>query len=348
MKRIISIILCAVCILSLFGCQGGFNSKKRFSETVYDAFDTVTTVTVYDTDSESFKKHFNEFKNELERYDRLYSIYDEYDDLVNLYEINNRASSAPIKADKDIIAMLLYGKESYKRTLGAVNIAMGAVLKLWHDSREYSLENPEKAYVPDKKALLEASKHTDINDLVIDEKNETVFFRDPELLLDAGAVAKGYAAQRISDFLKNGIWSDFAISIGGNVITSGYKNSDGSTKWNIQLESPDKKSSSPEVVGVSGQSVVTSGDYQRFFTVNGKKYCHIIDPETLMPADSFSAVSVITNNSSLGDALSTALFILPLSEGMKLIEGIDGAEAVWTAKGGNKTYSSGFKSYLKQ
>ncbi|MBR7073306.1 MAG: FAD:protein FMN transferase, partial [Eubacterium sp.] len=142
-------------------------------------------------------------------------------------------------------------------------------------------------------------------------------------------------------------WNDYAISIGGNVITSGFKDADG-TKWNIQLENPDKNAA-PDVVCVSGEAVVTSGDYQRFYEYNGKKYCHIINPETLMPANAFTSVSVITkNDSALADTLSTALFILPLSEGRKLIESIDGAEALWVEKSGKSTYSAGFKGYIKK
>ncbi len=334
-------------MLSLFGCTDV--KSRRYEKTVYDAFDTVTSVVAYDTDKESFETHFKAFEQELKRYDMLFSIYDEYDDAVNLYEINKRAKTAPIECDGDIIALLEYGKECYALTEKTVNICMGSVLSLWHEAREYSLKNPDKAYIPDMSALEEAAKHTDINDLIIDSEKKTVFFKDKEMSLDVGAIAKGFAAQRLASFLSN-IWSDYAISIGGNVITSGYKNSDGNTKWNIEIENPDPEAKTAlETLLVSTQSVVTSGNYQRFFTVNGKDYCHIIDPKTLMPAENFSGVTVVTKSDfALADALSTALFILSLEEGKALIEKTEGAEALWADKNFSKTYSAGFENYIKK
>ena len=334
---------------SLFGCQLSPQSK-RYTETVYDAFDTVTTVVAYDESKESFERHMKAFEDRLLHYDRLFSIYDDIDDLVNLYEINEHASKAPVECDGDIISLLLFGKECYKITNGTVNICMGSVLKLWHEAREFSLENPEKAYIPDEKELKEAARHVDINNLVIDKKKNTVFFSDSKMSLDVGAIAKGFAAEKLSEFLKAGGWEDYAISIGGNVITSGYKNSDGNTKWNIEIENPNEKAKTAlETLSVSNQTVVTSGDYQRYFTVNEKNYCHIIDPKTLMPATEFSGVSVVSNgNFALADALSTALFILPLDEGKALIESLDETEAVWVDKNFNKTCSSNFEKYIKK
>ncbi len=347
MKKALCIILPLLITLSLFGCTG--KRSERYTKTVYEAFDTVTTVVAYDTDKESFDKHFKSFEAELKRYDMLFSIYDEYDDVVNLREINERAKTAPVECGDEILDLLEYGKECYTLTEKTVNICMGSVLSLWHEAREYSLENPKKAYIPDMSALKEASKHTDINNLVINRKNKTVYFKDDKMSLDVGAIAKGFTAQRLSAFL-TGVWNDYAVSIGGNVITSGYKNSDGNTKWNIEIENPDLKSKTAlETLSVSNQSVVTSGSYQRFFTVNGKAYNHIIDPKTLMPAENFSGVTVVTNGDfALADALSTALFILDFDEGRALIERTDGAEALWADKNFQKSYSSGFENYIKR
>ncbi len=350
MKKIVSVLLATLFVCSLFGCSANAGSE-RFSGTVYDAFDTVTTVTVYDSDKESFEKHLSAFEERLKHYDMLYSIYDDVDDLVNLREINEKAGSAPVEADGEIISLLSFGKECYKLTDGAVNICMGSVLSLWHEAREVSINTPEKAYTPEAAKLKDAALHTDINNLIIDEEKSTVFFKDGAMKLDVGAIAKGYAADRLAQYIKdNSIWESYAISIGGNVITSGYKNGDGSSKWNIEIENPDASSGKAlEVLSVSGQAVVTSGDYQRFFTVNGKNYCHIIDPKTLMPAESFSGVSIVTDRgSALADALSTALFILPFDEGKRLVDSLERTEAVWVSKSFEKTYSQGFEDYIKQ
>ena len=198
------------------------------------------------------------------------------------------------------------------------------------------------------KALQEAAKHTDINSLVIDKENNTVYFEDPELRLDVGAVAKGYAVQEVCKWAEENLWTAGAISIGGNVYTFGYKNDDGKTMWNIEIESPNLEyMDNLAQVQITGLSVVTSGDYQRYYMVNGKKYCHIINPDTLMPSEYVASVSVICDDSALGDALSTTLFNMSVEDGKKLVEETEDVEAAWVDKEYNKTFSSGFDKFIK-
>jgi len=99
---------------------------------------------------------------------------------------------------------------------------------------------------------------------------------------------------------------------------------------------------------LAGESIVTSGSYQRYYTVNGQRYHHIIDSETLMPAEGFLSVSVICKNSAQGDALSTALFCMPLDEGLALVESLPDVEALWILPNGTQRTSSGFSAYLKK
>ena len=197
--------------------------------------------------------------------------------------------------------------------------------------------------------LREAAQHTDIDDLIIDEQESTVYFRDPDMRLDVGAIAKGYAVQQVTRFAKDNLWSAAAISIGGNVTTFGFKNDDGKTKWTIGIDNPDTKAEDYLLtVNITDRAVVTSGDYQRYYTVDGKRYCHIIDPDTLMPAEYVSGVSVICDDSALGDALSTTLFNMSINDGKKLVESMDGVEAVWVDKEYKKTLSSGLNEYIKK
>lgn len=321
--------------------------KERFSSGFLDLFDTASTVIAYDDSQESFDRHLEQFHQKLEEYYKLFDIYNTYEETVNLCDVNSKASKAPIKVDSRIIDLLEYCREIYDLSGGKTNICFGSVLSLWHDSREYSKSNPDKASLPDMKKLKEAAKHTSFDDLKTDRKKSTVYITDPELKLDVGAVAKGYAVKEVCKWAQENLWSSAAISIGGNVCTFGYKNDDGKTLWNIGIENPDTSSDDYLVnVQLTDLSVVTSGDYQRFFTVGGKKYCHIINPETLMPSEYVASVSVITPDSALGDALSTTLFNMPIDEGKKMIESMDNAEAVWVDKHYKKTYSSGFEKYI--
>ena len=354
MKRIVSLIIIAVICISITGCTANTKNnnnkqsdKEKYTASFLDLFDTASTIIAYDESQEKFDEHYEQFHNELERYDHLYDIYKSYDGITNLYTINKTAGIEPVKVDNDIIELLKFSKYAYELTNGKTNICFGTVLELWHNEREIAKENPEDAKVPDQQALIEANKHTNIDDLIIDEENSTVFFNDSEMKLDVGAVAKGFAVSNVAKWANEELWTSAAISIGGNVATFGYKNNDSSTLWKIGIENPDTtKDDYLLKVDITDLSVVTSGDYQRYFTVDGVKYCHIINPETLSSSNYMSSVSVICDSSALGDALSTGLFNMPIDEGVELVNSMDGVEAVWVDKDYNKTFSSGFEGYI--
>jgi thiamine biosynthesis lipoprotein len=330
-------------------CSGNFttNKKERFSSSFLDLFDTVSTVLAYDDSQEAFDEHLQQFHSKLEEYDKLYDIYNSYDSIINLYTLNNEAKNSPIKVDSRIIDLLEYCKYVYNLSEGKTNICFGSVLSIWHDCREYAQSNPNNAYLPDMQELKEAEKHTNINSLVIDKQNSTVYFSDSELQLDVGAVAKGYAVREVCKWAQENLWTSATISVGGNICTFGYKNDDGKTLWNIGIENPDSSASDYLVkLNLTDLSVVTSGDYQRYFTVDGKNYCHIINPDTLMPSEYMSSVSVICDDSALGDALSTTLFNMPIDEGVAMVNNMQGVEAVWTDKEYNITYSDNFENYI--
>lgn len=345
-KRIICIVL-AFCLTActLCACK---EQKQKSKYTTYsmDYFDTVIAITGYEYSQEDFDKTANEMIKMLGEYHRLYSIYHRFDGIENLCTINELKDGAhrTVKVDKRIIDMLLYAKEMYDLTNGVMNVSMGSVLSLWHDYRTIGKDNPENASLPPMDLLQKASAHTDISKMVIDEKNSTVMLTDPLMKLDVGAIAKGYATQQVSDFFKEKGVTGYVLNVGGNVCTLGEKLE--GTKWTVGIENPEDNDYFA-YLQLEGQSVVTSGSYQRFYYVDGIAYHHIIDPETLMPADNFLSVSIVCENSGLGDALSTALFCMPQNEGLALIESIENAEAMWVAKTGEKTYSSGWKNFEK-
>ncbi len=349
MMKKTTIVLLIVLTVFCWGCgdNSASSETERFSSSFLDLFDTASTVVAYDTSQQAFNQHMEEFHQMLEEYNQLYDIYNTYEGVVNLAVLNQTAKDGPVQVDERIIDLLEYCRYAYELSQGKTNVCYGTVLSLWHDSREFSLNTPEEAYLPSMEDLAQAALHTDFDDLVIDKENSTVYFKDPQLQLDVGAVAKGYAAQQVCTFAKENLWSAAAISIGGNVCTFGYKNNDGKTLWNIGIESPNPEAEDYLVnVNITDLAIVTSGDYQRYYTVDGKKYCHIIDPETMMPAEYVSSVSVICADSALGDALSTALFSMSIQEGKKLISDMDNVEAVWVDKDYQITYSDGFEKYI--
>ncbi|MBR1763433.1 MAG: FAD:protein FMN transferase [Eubacterium sp.] len=339
MKKLISIVL--ILVLSAVCCSCGIPlNNQRFSKDFTGVFDTVSSITAYDSSQSEFDKHYKLFYEKLEEYHKLFDIYNEYEGINNLKTLNKKAKNEPIKVDEKIIDLLTFGKEVYELSEGKTNICFGSVLSLWHTAQETKT-------LPDENKLKEAAKHTDINSLIIDEEKQTVYFKDGQMKLDVGAIAKGYAAEKVCEWAKDNLWQSAMLSLGGNICTFGYKNNDGRTKWNVQIESPkEKDESGVAIVKINDKSVVTSGDYQRYFEKGGKRYCHIINTKTLYPSEYMHSVSVICNNSALADALSTTLFNMSIEEGKALIEKTDGAEAVWVDNEYQTMYSSGFGEYI--
>ena len=267
----------------------------------------------------------------------------------NIKTINDNAGKEPVEVDPEIIALLKLGIEMEEQTDGNVNIAMGSVLSIWHDYREAGMNDPKQAKLPEMEELQAAAEHTDIHGIVIDEQASTVYLKDPEMSLDVGSIGKGYAVQKVAEYAKEELGvTSMLFSVGGNVCAIGG-HPDG-TPWRIGIQNPDVDSDQAYLQKVSVQdvSVVTSGNYQRYYEVDGKRYCHIINPQTLLPADTFSSVTVITPDSGIADALSTTLFNMSLEEGMQFVKEQDQVEAMWVSEDGKIAYSDGFEAYLTE
>lgn len=337
-KRIFALLLVG---LLLTGCTiPGQNTPQRYTATFLDVFDTVTTIVGFADSEEVFTQQAQAIHDELLRYHQLFDIYNEYEGIANIKTVNDAAGGEAVKVESEIIELLKSCKEYYMLTGGKVNAAMGSVLLLWHEARSDAYDDPANAYLPDQAKLEEAAEHTDFDDVILDEENSTVRIADPSLRLDVGAIAKGWATQRVAEKAPVGM----LISVGGNVCATGPKN--GNSPWVVGIQNPDGGDYLHTVYVETG-CVVTSGDYQRTFPVDGKFYHHIIDPDTLYPSEYFRSVTVVCADSGLADALSTALFVLPLEEGMALAKQC-GVEAMWMHTDGTLSYTPGFADIIRK
>lgn len=319
------------------------NRQERYEATFFGSFDTVTVVTGYARTQEIFEEQAGKLEQKLREYHELFDIYHTYEGTSNIKAINDAAGEEPVKVSQDIINMLKMGIDMYHKTEGKVNIAYGSVLSLWHEYREEGMADPGRAKLPPDTLIQERMEHTDISKIVIDEEASTVFLEDKDMSLDVGSIGKGYAVQQLSSYAREQGMGHLLLSVGGNVCAVGGK-LDG-TPWQVGIENPQLESQKPYVgtVRLSGKSIVTSGDYQRYYTVGGKRYCHIIHPDTGMPSEYFPSVSVLAEDSGLADALSTALFNMELEEGLALVEAWPEVEALWILEDGGIRCSSGFK-----
>lgn len=357
MKKILSLLLAVLMVLGISGCaqnepeipeDPSVPEKTKFTKSYMDYFDTISTIVGYDYSQEEFDAKCAVIEEQLRHFHELYDIYNAYEGVNNVYTINKEAGNAPVVVDEDIIALFEFCREMYDLTGGKTNYAMGSVLRIWHNYREEGNYDPANAKVPSTEELEEAAKHCNINDVIIDKENKTVFFADPMLKIDVGAIGKGYATERIALELEEMGTDNYTLNIGGNIRTIGTKG-DG-TGWVAGIQNPDLTSEETFLLRVSfaDLALVTSGSYQRYYFADGVKYHHIIDPETLFPKDTFASVSILTPDSGLADAVSTACFNLSLEEGMELIESIENTEAMWVEPDGTIHYSSGFENFISE
>ncbi len=339
--RILSIIMA---FLMMSGCAQPIDgqAKKQYRATFLEVFDTVTTIVGMAEDEETFRSQAQAIHEELKEYHQLFDIYNTYEGITNIKNINDNAGVEPVKVDEIIIDFLLDCQTFYEVTSGKVNVAMGGVLGLWHDARTEGIDDPLHAKLPKQDALKEAALHTDIEKMVINTEESTVFLEDAAMRLDVGAVAKGWSAQQVAQHCPSG----YLISVGGNVCATGPKDEKNSP-WVVGIEDPDASEESYlHTVNVTKGCVVTSGDYQRHYVVDGQLYHHIIDPETLYPSKYWRAVSVVCEDSGTADALSTALFLMNQEDGQKLLDKY-GAVAMWVQADKTILYSQGFKEIIR-
>lgn len=337
MKRCFIAVMLSVMLFVSPSCaqQETYQKQQHY---FFGTFDTIVTLIGYTQTAEEFKTYSALVETEMRRYHEIFDQYNSYDGVNNLYALNENAPKGPAVAEPELIALLLQIYEWQSLYGTATNPAMGSLLRLWHDART------DGTYVPDPQALSAAAEHMDYSDVIIDEAAGTVYYADPDLRLDLGAVAKGYAAQMAADKLREAGLNSFILNAGGNVVC-GDAPLDGRAQWTVAVEDVDAVSTRLKL-GLKNLSIVTSGDYQRYYEVDGRRYHHLIDPKTLYPADHMRAVSIIHPDSGLADFLSTAAFMLPYEESRALIESVPDAEATWLMADGSEYCTDGFQALM--
>lgn len=343
-RRIVALLITLSLMMLVTGCQTA--EKRRFEGEFLQLFDTATRIIGYAYSEDEFSEYVELIHDELEKYHQLYDIYNDYEGLNNIKTINDNAGLQPVEVDRKIIDLILFSKDVYRMSEGKTNIALGSVLSIWHDYRDAGIQNPETAELPPMESLLTAAEHADIENVVVNEAESTVFLTDPQMSLDVGGIAKGYAVEQVSKFAMEQGFTDGLISVGGNVRSFGYKGEEHQL-WSIGIRSPKTAAEDLYTVQMTDRSLVSSGDYIRYYTVDGKRYHHIIDPQTLFPSAYYQSVSIVCPDSGMADALSTTIFNLPFEEGLQMIESLPDTEAVWIFPDDSEKFSSGFEALLK-
>jgi thiamine biosynthesis lipoprotein len=357
-SRSIPLMLAGILIfVFLAGCEKSQEPAdqsvyKKYSYSFMDTFDTVTQVVGYTETEEKFNEYAEKIHERMMELHKLYDIYNDYEGINNIKTINDNAGVKPVKVDREIIDLILFSKQMYEEMGTQTNIALGSVLKIWHEYRDEAEANPADAKIPPMDVLRAANEHTDINKVIVDVGDSTVYLNDPLMSLDVGGVAKGYATEIVAKEIVNEGLISGIISAGGNVRTFGKPMDDTRDRWGIGIQNPDSILGNSdenilETIYVTDKSIVTSGDYQRFYKVGDKIMHHIIDPETLMPGDYYRAVTIVTEDSGKADFMSKIVFLLPFEKSKAFVDSLDGVEAIWVFKDGKIETTDGLKEIMK-
>ena len=240
MKKLKCMLCTALCLVMvmLSGCSSAASSEyKKYSYSFFDTFDTLITVAAYAPDQETFDAAAQRVHALYIQMHQLYDAYNAYDGLNNLYVLNQSAGDHPIVVDPLLYDLIRFCKEQQPSLHDKVNIAMGSVLQIWHTYREEGLNDPENAQIPPMETLMQAAEHIDFDAVVLDDASRSVYFSDPLLQLDLGAVAKGYATEVVAQELFHSGLTSFVISAGGNV-RAGHAPQDGRKAWGVGIQNP--------------------------------------------------------------------------------------------------------------
>uniref|UniRef100_UPI004056F4D3 FAD:protein FMN transferase n=1 Tax=Agathobacter sp. TaxID=2021311 RepID=UPI004056F4D3 len=321
MKRFTSILLLLSMTITLFtGCQ---KQVEKFQKSNF-YFDTIITIIVYEKEYEAY---IDDCFQLAAYYEKLFSATVADSDVSR---INANAGSF-VEVDRETTYLIEKAIEFGTLSNGLFTISIGPLSNLWNISEIIKTMDENRiadaSYIPTETAIQERLSH--VGDSLIELNGNLVRLTDSEAAIDLGGIAKGYIADRMKDYLvEKGVTSGI-INLGGNVLTLSEK-PDGSL-YSLGVQKPFAETGeSIAIIEAADKSVVSSGNYERYFLVDGRIYHHILNPKTGYPVENeLYEVTIISDSSLAGDALSTTCFALGLEEGMKLIESLENTEAIF-------------------
>ena len=271
--------------------------------------DTTVTISVVSGSGDKSEKAIDRAFSEIEKLDRLLNFFS---DSSEVSEINRNAGLKAVVVSPETFAVLEKAVYASGKTNGAFDVTIGSVTAMW---------DFHKRTKPEDKKIKERLPLVNYKNIILNKKSSSVYLKKKGMLIDLGGIAKGYAADKAVEALKREGIKSGLVSISGDIKAFGLKPD--LKPWKIGIRNPRSENKEDEIMAtieMTDMAISTSGDYERYFIIEGKRYHHILNPKTGYPVDECRSVSIIAKDGSVTDPFSTGIFILGAEKGIKLLE----------------------------
>lgn len=282
---------------------------------------------VSDNENEALAR-IDEAIAEIRRIEKLLTTYDE-NSQTNL--INRYAGVKPVKVDRELVDIIQRSKKISDITQGAFDITYGSVdKKLWNFDKHMTS-------LPDADLARKMVRLINYKNVIVDEKKSTVFLKEKGMRIGFGGIGKGYAAERAKLILQQKEVESGIVNAAGDLTVWGYQPN--GKEWTIGIADPDAARHPFSYLSITNMAVATSGNYEKYVMIGGKKYSHTIDPKTGLPVNGIKSVTIISPNAEIADAMATPVMIMEIKVGLDMINQIKGVSCI-IIDDSNKIYTS--------
>ena len=300
---------------------------EKFSKSL-KLMGNIFTITVVSEDAIFAEENIQLAIQEIQRIEALFTTYNN-ESQTNL--INSNAGIEPVKVDEEVFNLIQRSLHISKITQGAFDISYGSIDKnLWNfDKTMTSLPSSETA-----KKMVHLINY---NNIILDSQKQTIYLKEKGMRIGFGGIGKGYAAEMAKRILvKNQVKSGI-INASGDLTAWGFQPN--GKPWTIGIANPDMPNDAFSYLEISDKAIATSGNYEKFITIDGKKYSHTIDPKTGLPITGIKSVTVISNNAEFADAMATPIAVMGIEKGLFLVNQLPNLHCIVIDEN-NKIYTS--------
>ena len=276
--------------------------------------DTFAEISCFAPSQKVASNAINETFNEIKRLENLFNRFDEKSELS---KVNRLAGIEKISVDPDLFEIIKNSLYYSKISKGNFDITVTPLVGIWSSARK-------KDMLPNQEIIERTLKYVGYENIILDEKDLSVHFLNNLTKIDLGGIAKGYAIDKAKEILHSYGIQNALINIGGNIFAMG--NPLGKKDWEIGIQHPREKDKIIARLKLKNKAISTSGDYERFFVLEGRRFSHIINPSNGYPSEGIISVTIAADSAEKADILSTAVFVMGIEDGINFIESFKDVE----------------------